>query len=200
MMQGQSINARGFVRPCAYCGTPFYAAAWRLRRRSAVYCSRPCYYAGRVRPLSARVWSKVRRTATCWLWTGATNRSGYGWVNRGARGAQPMLAHRFTFEETYGPIPEGLGVLHRCDRPACVRPEHLFLGTQADNSADMVAKGRQRRGERRPGAVLTDAIVREARVRHAAGGISILALARQYGVNGTVMWDVLNGTRWKHVL
>lgn len=187
------------IRDCAHCGRSFSVPAWQTRRKAAISCSRACYYARKVRPLAERVWRTVRRTETCWLWTGATNHAGYGWVNRGVRGEQPMLAHRFTFEEAHGPIPLGLGVLHRCDTPACVRPEHLFLGTQADNTADMVAKGRQRRGERRPGAKLTDAGVREARQRYAAGGVSILALAREYGVDGTVMWDVIKGTRWKHV-
>jgi len=86
-------------------------------------------------------------TGDCWVWTGAMFRKGYGnvrhwngerWTNRGA--------HIVTYEAAYGPVPEGLFVCHHCDTPACCRPSHLFTGTQAENLADMTAKGRRRSG------------------------------------------------------
>jgi len=88
--------------------------------------------------LAERLWSKVTKTETCWTWTGARNRKGYGEI--GAKG-RVQKAHRIAWELTYGPIPEGLDVLHHCDNPPCCRPDHLFLGTDADNMADMMAKG-----------------------------------------------------------
>lgn len=77
----------------------------------------------------------------CWLWSGATNSSGYGHLKAGGRAT---LAHRMSFEIHCGAIPAGAGVCHRCDVPACVNPAHLFLGSQLDNVRDMIAKGRAR--------------------------------------------------------
>jgi hypothetical protein len=90
--------------------------------------------------LVERFWRRVDATAgfadgACWTWTGVTNADGYGRL--GTR-----LAHRLAWEITVGPIPEGLVVLHVCDRPACVRPEHLAVGLPGANRADSVAKGR----------------------------------------------------------
>lgn len=91
-----------------------------------------------------RFWAKVRRGDGCWEWTAARSAAGYGWF-KGAAG--PELAHRVAWRLERGEIQAGLFVLHRCDNPRCVRPDHLFLGTNADNMADMVQKGRQSRGE-----------------------------------------------------
>jgi hypothetical protein len=82
----------------------------------------------------------------CWLWTANVNRDGYGLMCGSRRGRKQFLAHRIAWELFRGPIPIGMQVLHRCDTPSCVRPDHLFLGTHADNMLDKVRKGRQRNG------------------------------------------------------
>lgn len=87
----------------------------------------------------ARFWRNVKKTDTCWLWTGTFAAHGYGQVRRGpAR----YMAHRASWELNVGPIPAGLHVLHHCDNPPCVNPAHLFLGTHSDNMRDAVKKGR----------------------------------------------------------
>ena len=92
--------------------------------------------------VAERFWSKVRRTDGCWLWTASVSKAGgYGLLR--VNGAT-RTTHRISWEIAYGPIPVGLSVLHRCDVPACVRPSHLFLGTQQDNLRDMHSKGRGR--------------------------------------------------------
>ena len=89
--------------------------------------------------LGKRFWSKVNKTDGCWEWTAYLNKQGYG---RYGIGSNVYRAHRLAFEEAYGPIPEGMFVCHKCDNPSCVRPDHLFLGTNSDNLKDCSAKGR----------------------------------------------------------
>lgn len=90
-------------------------------------------------PPAVRFWAKVEKTDDCWLWRGSVGSNGYGQLRVGAR---MVTASRLAWELTNGPIPDGLWVLHRCDTPLCVRPEHLFLGTHLDNMHDMRHKGR----------------------------------------------------------
>jgi hypothetical protein len=95
-----------------------------------------------MRPIAERFWSKVWITDTCWIWTGAMTAAGelgYG-ILKVDRSRRNVLAHRFAYELTHGPIPSGLMVCHTCDVRKCVRPDHLFLGTAKDNVRDAIAK------------------------------------------------------------
>jgi hypothetical protein len=86
-------------------------------------------------------YARVRKTEDCWEWLSTKNVKGYGKI-RPAKSPKRMSAHRFSWELHYGAIPYSLHVLHHCDNPACVRPDHLFLGTNHDNVLDKVRKGR----------------------------------------------------------
>lgn len=99
--------------------------------------------------IASRFWPKVSKTDTCWLWTGAKSPFGYGRFKLTIAQGQYRqgYAHVVSYELTYGTIPDGLFVLHSCDNPSCVRPDHLRLGTLQENSHDMVAKGRQAKGD-----------------------------------------------------
>lgn len=152
--------------------------------------------------ITERFWPYVNKTDACWLWTGGTRGHGYGQMHHSWNGGakKNIAAHRASWEIHNGPIPAGLQVLHRCDVPLCVNPEHLFLGTRKDNMIDMTAKRRRvgPSGERHHNAKLTEADVREIR-RLFAAGAACRALARRYGLSRNTMTNVVRGETWKHV-
>lgn len=162
-------------------------------------------------PVESRFQAKVERTSDCWLWHGTRDPHGYGilWVR-----GRNVRAHRLSWELHYGPVPAGMNVLHHCDNPTCVRPDHLFLGTHADNVADKVAKGRQAsgerhgarrhrermpRGERNGNARLAADDVREIRRLYAVGTATQTALAARFGVTQRVIWQIVHRLTWRHV-
>lgn len=140
----------------------------------------------------------------CWLWIGAHNPKGYGRVN--FKGDN-RYAHRVSYLLSCDEIPEGILVLHKCDTPACVNPDHLFLGTNDDNMIDRNKKGRQAKlpGERNGFSVLTEAQVLEIRALREgssyrnSGELSQKNLAKKYGVGQTAISKVLNRETWSHI-
>lgn len=193
MTQRQSI-------PCAHCGAAFVPHTRSERPKPARFCSRPCVVAAKAcgypaRPVAEYLWDGVEQGEGCWLRHQSPHAFGYStMVINGRR----ELAHRVSYALAYGPFDPNLHCLHRCDTPACIRPDHLFLGTQADNMADMTTKGRRVRGERAGGAKLTTEDVRAIRRRHAQGE-SQRVLARAYGVHQPQISRIVNGTRWAHL-
>lgn len=143
-----------------------------------------------------RFWSKVRQVGRCWEWQARERVNGYGRF-RPASYAPKVLAHRFAYELLCGPA-DGLHVLHHCDNPLCVNPVHLFLGTNDDNVADKVAKGRQSclAGERNPNAKLAPADVAEVK-RLRAGGASRKAVAERFGITTAMVTLITRGRAWR---
>ncbi|AMG90823.1 HNH endonuclease [Bordetella bronchiseptica] len=143
-----------------------------------------------------RFLSKVERAEGCWQWKGAKKATGYGnfYLDRKYIGA-----HCASFRLLVGDIPAGMYVCHTCDTPSCVNPEHLFLGTPAENQADMARKGRavgmRQGGEHHPMAKLTIAQVNEIRARRAAGE-KLKDLARSFGVSESNVSVVANCRSW----
>jgi len=156
-------------------------------------------------------------TTGCRLWLGGTTKAGYGRIGLGRRGVS-RYAHRVAYELVYGPIPDGLCVCHHCDQPCCIEPSHLFAGTKADNSRDMVSKRRHLAairpwrcrgnphphrvdpadhplGERCANSKLTADQVTEIRRRGATGG-KARALAAEFGVSREVIYGIFNRKRW----
>lgn len=172
-------------------------------------------------------WSKVHKSPDCWNWTGTKIPTGYGQVHW--RKLDERYTHRISWVLANGPIPDGMVVCHRCDNPSCVRPDHLFLGTVADNTYDKVVKRRQphgatsfarlhpekirrgdahysrlhpekvARGEAKSQAKLTQKQVDEIRARYGRGGITQKQLAIEFGVTHQHVHKLVTGQRWAAV-
>lgn len=200
------------ARICKHCGKEFLASQAYIDKGWAVYCSIPCTRIGagleRRKSAEARFWKRVKKTDSCWIWIGGTCSKGYGtlmlasYADNETPTRETASTHRYSWELHRGPIPEGLQVLHDCpdgDNPACVNPDHLWLGTNDENMADKVKKDRQTRGILVPHAVLTDDLVRDLRARYSAGEtLQELWLTHQH-ISKTTIESAVKGQSWKHV-
>jgi hypothetical protein len=149
--------------------------------------------------LAARFWAKVDKQQPdgCWLWTAAKDSHGYGKFYSDKRG-RPVAAHRTAWVITHGNLLEGQVVRHKCDNPACVNPEHLETGSQAQNLNDMFLRGRNPdRSKGRNGfAKLTLEQVRSIRSAYARGNISHRELATMFHVGATTIHNIIHHQRW----
>lgn len=151
-----------------------------------------------------RFWSKVEKTATCWIWLASKDIKGYGWFGINSRNV--VKAHRFSYEFHKGKIPKdgngkrfGMFVCHHCDNPSCVRPEHLFLGTNADNMRDMVLKGRSHDGSgiNSPTAKFTLKQIKGIREAYKNGKRGIVKkLTNKYKVNRNTIRRIVHNYTW----
>ncbi len=131
----------------------------------------------------------------CYEWNAAKCSKGYGWIfNNG-----PKRAHRVSYELYKGKIPKQLQVLHTCDNPGCVRPEHLFLGTNKNNIEDKVNKNRQSKGSQRYSAKLNEKDIPIIKSDYETGKYTHRSLAIKYNVTCGTISQILNNKAWKHV-
>lgn len=197
-------------KPCAQCGRIF--KSWQKRAR---LCSHACRDASMRVSLEDRLWRGVTKGEGCWLRLQSLDPDGYSRVS-GKPERHFIRAHRLAYELTYGPIPDGLVVRHLCPgggNPACIRPDHLAVGTQADNVADRVAAGhnangvrngsysqpeRRRRGEEHGCARLTENDVRQIRLARAQGAL-LRDIASAFGTSQTNVSSICRRRIWQHV-
>lgn len=150
---------------------------------------------GLAETLENRLWAKIKVAGPdeCWDWQGYLSPDGYGRILN-VKG-KTQIPHRIVWELEHGPIPDGMVIMHKCDRPCCCNPAHLQLGTQQDNMADMKAKMRHAHGERHRDAILTEEqvlAIRESPLRNKD-------IAPLYGVTEDTISDIRLGRKWKHV-
>ena len=146
--------------------------------------------------LPTRFVLKVRKTESCWIWVGSINGC-YGQIGAGGRKSKLVTVHRVSWILHFGPILDGLCVLHDCpdgDNSLCVRPDHLWLGTNADNSADKSGKHRSTYGERASWHKLTWNDVKAIRLSN----LKLRELATIYGTSISAIAQVKNGINWSH--
>ena len=182
------------VLMCPSCGQSFPRYRSQTYGKKVVACSRSCARRAQVwgESLTTYFWKTVVKTDGCWLWQRAKTGGGYGQL---ARKGFRCMAHRYSWELHFGPIPEGLCVCHHCDNPRCVNPAHLFVGTRADNMADCAAKHRLPRG-RTPSAKITREQAESIRQRYKEGGVTQKALADEFGLAQTSIFEIIKGQRW----
>lgn len=143
---------------------------------------------------------KKNELTGCHIWQNAKDKNGYGLFTVTRPRIVMRRAHRVAYEHYVGPLVGKLFVLHRCDNPSCVNPDHLFLGTNQDNMDDMKAKGRAPKtlGEISGNTRFTEEDVLAIRARYASG-VRKVTLAREYKVNSSCIWKIVNRQRWAHI-
>lgn len=183
------------MRKCEVCGEP---SATRKHAFYGVYHERRCAECRKLGKgaltLESRFWKRVERREGCWGWSGNKNSDGYAVIGRGT--SRTVTASRVSWELHSGPIPRGLFVCHTCDNPECVNPAHLFLGTHANNMADMAEKGRSTIGLRNPNVKLTEDKVRDIR----DGSGTRKEKAERHGVSIETVYQIRTGKTWRHLI
>lgn len=190
-------------RNCEYCGKEFKTVpSWDY-----VCCSNRCSRLNRYKHLGSPADRLLNRSKEmpngCREWQGSVSSDGYGMV--GMRFSEKYAkygntkVHRISYLEFVGEIPEGMHVLHKCDNRKCINPNHLFLGTNADNVRDRNNKNRQTRGEKHPHAKLTEVKVKKMRALYETGNYYKADLGRLFNITQQAAGDIILKKTWKHI-
>ena len=198
--KGKWVNER---KICAYCGIEFGPRAndqpcfWNKRKFCSKTCSGKAGPRAKMMDSADKFWPRVNRdvghgpNGDCWLWTGGKAHYGHGQFSFGNR---KMYAHRYSYE-THKGSADGMDVCHTCDFPSCVNPDHLFLGTHAENMADRDAKKRQAWGVRASSAKLTEDQVRAIRKDTRLNR----EIAAEYGISQPNVSNIKNRKKWANL-
>lgn len=149
-------------------------------------------------PANERLMAKIRIEGDCWMWTGSTDKDGYGRLSAKIGGVALKKAHTVSYTLRTGElVPKGKLLMHSCDRPGCVNPDHLSVGTALENSRDMVAKGRvpDQTGENAPGAILTAAMA----VAILSDARTYAVIAKDFGIAASTVGSLKQRVSWKAV-
>jgi hypothetical protein len=185
---------RRVSRECEYCSKPFVVKGYCVDQGQGRFCSITCANKGKNPSLSARFWSYIKKGPDCWIWTGTIEKDGYGVIQNEGR---QIRAQRLSYELHHGPIPKGKHVLHRCDNRACVNPEHLFVGTNLDNIADKVAKGRQACGPHSARNKLSEKDIVNIRTMSRKGATQT-SIAKKYNVRPVTVRNIVKRKTWQN--
>lgn len=145
-------------------------------------------------PSVKKFWSNTKTGPECWSWLGSFDRDGYPLFWDGDN-QKMMRGHQYSYELHFGPR-DGKCVMHICDNPSCINPEHLRLGTQKENQADKVAKNRQAKGEAQGASKLTEADVLQIRSRKSE---SYAKLSQEFCVAPSTIYRIWNNKYWQHL-
>ena len=182
-------------KECLHCKNTFKAFQSKIRLGQGKFCSPKCGTDHGKRPVKDRVLECIDKSGDCWIWTGYKDPNGYGRLNIDLK---PRLVHRLMMELEGHQLTPSQYVCHKCDNPSCVNPDHLFVGTAADNSADMAAKGRSCRGEKQGQSKLTENEVLDIRKRYEGGEVQS-KIAKEYGLHQVTVSEIVTRKIWKHV-
>jgi hypothetical protein len=172
------------MKPCMECGKMMRAQKWRPKHQ---FCSRKCY-----RGIGHRIANYRIAENGCFEWSGSRDRDGYGILRLTINGKVEQRAHRLSWIHFKGVVPEFMQVLHRCDNPGCVNPDHLFLGTNHENMLDKTRKKRNNTSK------LTKKDVLKIRTLHAIG-VNQRRIADRFSVGYKAVNKIVLRQRWKHV-